>query len=168
MASATEIADFLDRLRKLMPPPRGHDLVDYFEPLSPFTAADLRLLADKLGRAEFDDINHAFYPNPALMAQLMRRVIAERDRESAVERFSRHAAEAREHREAFNRIVAERQPGWRERAAVRLASFKTATDAAKADAEAKERADVRARYGMTNETLASIPDAKLDNWEKAQ
>jgi hypothetical protein len=158
MANAAEIADFLARLRVVMPPPRDVDAVGYFDALQQFPADVLSALGQRLVRAEIEGINYAFYPNPAHMAQLCRQLQAQRNVESTAVRMARLAVESAEQRLAYDRVVASRQAGWRERHERTMSEFNASQQAVEAEERLRERLEVRARYGMTPEALAALPD----------
>lgn len=105
---------------------------------------------------------HGFFPSPVELRQQCDKAMKAHHDEA--ERIRRREETFRERRE-YERAVAARAPGWQERQKALMRRFHASLDADEAqrrrEAEEAERAEVRARYGMTDEVMAKIDDQPL-------
>lgn len=102
-----------------------------------------------------------FFPHPPQLKALYDKAMEWHERER--QRIARQERMERERREHEPR--AEPTPQARARVAAAMAKFNAGIEEQKRANEEAERAEVRARYGMSPESLASIPDASSD-WRK--
>ena len=108
-------------------------------------------------------LKHTFFPSPVELRQQCDKAMEWPEREA--ERIRRREAIERD------REPPPRNPSEGEKARVQklLAGFYASYDKGKQAEDEAERAEIRARYGMTDEALASIKDQPLPaNWKQAR
>lgn len=164
MASTAEIAVEMERLANALPPPRGikpdKAFESYAEALTIFSAVHVHEAITRFFQGEFADISAKFYPRAPELASICRKVQAEHG--SDLEREARAFRLKREREEA---AAAEQlrihTPEQKARVAALYRGYLDATVKGERERIAAERAEMRARYGMTDELLAQIPDRPL-------
>lgn len=165
MATIPEIALAMERLTHCMPPPRGVDPAAAFDgyvaALRPFRMDDINEAIDRYLSGAFPKISAKFYPRAPELGSCVRAVVAERS--EAVDKVRRkHDLEAE--REEAARIEEVFRNRTDEARAVVAAAYDRFVDSLKPKRvrqEAAERAELRARLGMTDDLLAAVPDRKL-------
>ncbi len=102
-------------------------------------------------------LNHAFFPSPPELRSQCDRAMEwpERQRERQI-RQDRYMQERRE-----NNAVVQRSPEAIARQQAAYRKFLAAYDTDKTDAEDAERAEIRDRYGLTDEAVSALPDQPL-------
>ena len=168
MTSQADISVALKRLTDSLPPPRGISMdkafPGYVAALTPFALDEIDEAIRRYLSAEFPKISLKFYPRAPELASIVRQVRAERAQETnrelrAVER-AREAAEAAE-----SEKLRHHSPEQRLKVAQAYRRFLETTASAErqlaAEARERQRAETRARYGMTDEVLAGVEDRPL-------
>lgn len=109
-------------------------------------------------------LGHTFFPTPVEFRQQCDRAMEPHIRQA--ERVRIQEAQERERAE-FARTRQGQTPASRERVAAAYAKFCAGYTSEKDEAEEAERADIRARYGMTDELVNAIPDQPVpSNFKK--
>jgi hypothetical protein len=168
MATIPEIAVSLDKLFDAMPAPRGIDpekaFNGYVAALSGFAVEYIDEAIRRYLSAEFPKISLKFYPRAPELASIVRLVRAEHMAEGekvrrALER-QREAAELSE-----SEALRHHTPEQKARVTAAYDGYLKATfgqqDADRRAERERQRAEVRARYGMTAEVLAGVKDRPL-------
>ena len=111
-------------------------------------------------------LGHTFYPTPVEFRQQCEKAMEPHIRQA--ERVRIQEAQERERAE-FARTRQGQTPASRERVAAAYAKFCAGYTSEKDEAEEAERADIRARYGMTDELIDAIPDQPVpSNFKKLE
>lgn len=109
-------------------------------------------------------LGHTFFPTPVEFRQQCEKAMEPHIRQA--ERVRIQEAQERERAE-FARTRQGQTPASRERVAAAYAKFCAGYTSKKDEAEEAERADIRARYGMTDELIDAIPDQPVpSNFKK--
>lgn len=168
MASTTDIGVALDRLVSVMPPPRGvknpqKAFDGYVVALKGFSADEIDEAITRYLSAEWPDISLKFYPRAPELAHLCRMVRA--DHSKVAEKEARAEQAARERiQEAEADQLRLKTPQQKARARAIYDGyvenvFGERERQARARVE-RDRAESRARYGMSPVALEAIPDRK--------
>jgi len=106
-------------------------------------------------------LGHGFFPSPPeLRIQCDKAMEGPRWDRSQQLREDRYARERRE-----NNAITQRSPQAIARQQKAYQAFTAGYEADKIRADESERAEIRARYGITEEAIASIPDLPVSNFE---
>jgi hypothetical protein len=100
-------------------------------------------------------LGHTFFPSPVEL-----RLACDRAQQPVrdMQRRITITEENRRDREEFDRVNAAKTPESKARVAAMMAKLDKHFEDGRREEEETQRAEVRARYGMTPETVASIPD----------
>jgi hypothetical protein len=110
-------------------------------------------------------LGHTFFPSPVELRQQCDRAMEWVFQE---ERRIRHREELFRDRREFEESRASRTPEQIERVKALTAKLKADLEGESDDSEEKRRAFIRAKYGITAEELAKLPDRPLPgNWKQA-
>lgn len=168
MASKADIGAELKRLLDTLPAPRGVVFDKAFEgyctALAPFSAAEIAEAINRYLSAEWPDISLKYYPRAPELAHIVRLVRAEHwkiqqaeNRRAQIERDRAEWAEAEKLRD--------HTPESKARIAALVAGFHESVQdeemRQRIEAQERARAEVRARYGMTDEVLAGVKERPL-------
>ena len=111
-------------------------------------------------------LGHTFFPSPVEFRQQCENAMEPHIRQA--ERVRIQEAQERERAE-FARTRQGQTQASRERVAAAYAKFCASYTSEKDEAEEAERADIRARYGMTDELIDAIPDQPVpSNFKKLE
>lgn len=168
MANQSEIGGELKRLLDTLPAPRGikfeKAFAGYVTALAPFAVAHVNEAISRYLAAEWPDISLKYYPRAPELAHLCRLVRSEHAKVAEKEAQQRAQAQERlEFLESEKRLI--KTPEQKQRAQVLYDGFVASVYGEKErqarERMAKERAEVRARYGMSPIAMEAIPDRKL-------
>jgi hypothetical protein len=165
MASTIDISAALKRLTDTLPPPRGVSMDKafngYVTALQHFAAAEIDEAIERYLAAEFPDVSLKFYPRAPELAGIIRLIREEKARASdklkRAEVIQRQIAEGREIEQRCRKTPEQLDRGRRIYEGF-LASRQDVEAEERRLRVARERAEIRARYGMTAEALAGVKD----------
>lgn len=100
-------------------------------------------------------LGHTFFPSPVELRLACDQ--AQRPVDDLARRVYLTKEQQHERRE-YERFQASKTPEAKARVAALVAKFHAGCQSAKSEDQEAERAEIRARYGITDEALASIPD----------
>ena len=114
-------------------------------------------LAEAVKAVAQNKLGHPFFPEPQELRGLCDKAMEwpERQRERQI-RQDRYLQERRE-----NNAVVQRSPEAIARQQAAYRRFLSGYEVEKNDAEEAERAEIRARYGLTDEAVSALPDQPL-------
>ena len=168
MANQAEIGGELKRLLDTLPPPRGikfeKAFPGYVIALAPFAVAHINEAIDRYLAAEWPDISLKYYPRAPELAHIVRLVRSEHAKEAEKQnRIEQAAQERMEFLESEKRLI--KTPEQKQRAQALYDGFVMSVYSEKEqrarERQAKERADIRTRYGMTAIAMEAMPDRPL-------
>jgi hypothetical protein len=164
MASQIDIGVELQRLLDTLPAPRGvkfdKAFAGYVAALVGFDAAHIHEAINRYFAGEYPELSAKYYPRAPELASIVRKVRAAHSAEAdRVRRAEALAADRAAMAEADQ--LRKKTPEQLARATEIYRRFLAGLPSPQVGMTAKERSDIRARYGMTDEVLAGVRERPL-------